>query len=71
MKNMPEFDPRSYAKRQIDAPGLGDDCPCERCGAVALDTGPECDECGHDNYFAVTGHAFVAAHQSAKPGLLS
>lgn len=29
-------------------PGLGDDVPCSKCGAVALDTGLECDECGHD-----------------------
>ncbi len=29
-------------------PGLGDDIPCSKCGAVALDTGLECDECGHD-----------------------
>lgn len=36
-------------------PGLGDDVPCEKCGAVALDTGLECDECGHDNWQAVTG----------------
>ena len=26
-----------------------DDVPCEKCGKVALDTGLECDECGHDN----------------------
>ena len=29
-------------------PGLGDDIPCSKCGAVALDTGLECTECGHD-----------------------
>lgn len=39
-------------------PGLGDDIPCEKCGAVALDTGLECDECGHDNYQAVMGRPF-------------
>lgn len=32
--------------------------PCEKCGAVALDTGLECSECGHDNYAAVTGKPF-------------
>jgi len=31
-----------------DEPGLGDDIACSRCGAVALDTGLECTECGHD-----------------------
>lgn len=30
--------------------GLGDDIPCSKCGAVALDTGLECTECGHDMY---------------------
>ena len=29
-------------------PGLGDDIACSKCGAVALDTGLECDECGYD-----------------------
>lgn len=29
-------------------PGLGDDIPCSKCGANALDTGLECTECGHD-----------------------
>ena len=38
-----------------DCPGMGDDLACEKCGAVALDTGLECDECGHDNWQAVTG----------------
>ena len=41
-----------------DPPGQGDDVPCEKCGAVALDTGLECAECGHDNYQAVTGRPF-------------
>lgn len=27
---------------------VGDDIPCSKCGAVALDTGLECSECGHD-----------------------
>lgn len=40
-------------------PGLGDDVPCVKCGAVALDTGLECTECGHDNYAAVYGAPFV------------
>lgn len=31
-----------------DLPGLGDDIPCSNCCAVALDTGLECTECGHD-----------------------
>ena len=46
-----------------DPPGLGDDVPCEKCGAVALDTGLECDECGHDNHEAVTGKPFGAAKE--------
>jgi len=29
-------------------PGLGDDIPCSKCGAIALDTGLECNACGHD-----------------------
>ena len=29
-------------------------------GAVALDTGLECSECGHDNYPAVYGRPFGA-----------
>jgi hypothetical protein len=29
-------------------PGLGDDIPCSKCGAIALDTGLECTECGYD-----------------------
>jgi len=32
----------------IDEPGLGDDIPCSKCGAIALDTGLECTECGYD-----------------------
>ena len=38
--------------------GLGDDVPCEKCGAIALDTGLECTECGHDNWEAITGKPF-------------
>lgn len=30
------------------APGIGDDIACSMCGEVALDTGLECSECGHD-----------------------
>lgn len=53
------FDQRSAAGRKPDEEGLGDDIPCEKCGAVALDTGLECDECGHDNYEAVYGKPFI------------
>ena len=35
-------------KIENDEPGLGDDIPCSKCGANALDTGLECTECGHD-----------------------
>ena len=47
--------------KQRSEPGKGDDIPCVRCGALALDTGLECDECGFDNYEAVTGKPFSAA----------
>lgn len=53
------FNARSDALRpKDDGPGLGDDVACEKCGAVALDTGLECDECGHDNWQAVTGNPY-------------
>lgn len=51
-------DPRSIAWPKPHEEGLGDDIPCEKCGAVALDTGLECSECGHDNYEAVYGKPF-------------
>jgi len=59
MEGIRIFDPRSYAPKLPDEPGKGDDVPCEKCGAVALDTGLECYECGHDNYVAVTGKPFI------------
>ena len=59
MQGLPIFNPRSDAMKVRDDPGQGDDVPCEKCGAVALDTGLECDECGHDNWLAVTGKARV------------
>lgn len=43
-----------------DPEGLGDDIACEKCGKVALDTGLECSECGHDNYPAIYGKPFPA-----------
>jgi len=58
MQGMPTFNPRSDALAKRDEPGQGDDVPCEKCGANALDTGLECSECGHDNYEAVTGKPF-------------
>lgn len=60
MDGLPAFNPRSDATKPRDPPGLGDDIPCEKCGAVALDTGLECSECGHDNYPAVMGRPFGA-----------
>jgi len=60
MDGLPAFNPRSDATKPSDQPGLGDDIPCEKCGAVALDTGLECSECGHDNYPAVMGRPFGA-----------
>ena len=61
MDGIQTFNPRSDAPKRRDPPGLGDDIACERCGAVALDTGLECSECGHDNYEAVCGVPFTAA----------
>jgi hypothetical protein len=55
---IPPFNPRRDAAQRQSEPGLGDDVPCVKCGAVALDTGLECSECGHDNYEAVTGKPF-------------
>lgn len=54
------FDPRSDAAAQESDPGEGDDVPCVKCGAIALDTGLECTECGYDNYEAVYGKPFAA-----------
>lgn len=54
---------------KLEGPGKGDDIACEKCGAVALDTGLECSECGHDNHEAVTGVPFVPYQgtNAAKP----
>lgn len=60
MDNTARFNARSDALMPKDEPGLGDDVACEKCGAVALDTGLECNECGHDNWQAVTGKPFGA-----------
>ena len=57
MNNSNQFDPRNSVA-QSSKVGLGDGLPCVKCGAVALDTGLECDECGFDNYEAVYGHPF-------------
>lgn len=58
MRDAKPFNPRSDALKARDEPGKGDDLPCVKCGAKALDTGLECSECGHDNYEAVTGRPF-------------
>jgi len=63
MSNLPTY-PRAAVKPP--EPGLGDDVPCEKCGAVALDTGLECDECGHDNWQAVTGKPFPHPQPTGK-----
>ena len=60
MEGLPKLNPRSDAPKPPSEPGDGDDVACEKCGAVALDTGLECAECGHDNYEAVTGKPFGA-----------
>lgn len=60
MDGIPVFDPRKDAPKPPGDPGKGDDVPCESCGAVALDTGLECSECGHDNHEALTGKPFEA-----------
>lgn len=46
-------------KQPKPEPGMGDDIPCVKCGKKALDTGLECDECGFDNWEAVTGTPFT------------
>lgn len=58
--SLPPFNPRPPQQPKAD-PGEGDDVACVKCGAVALDTGLECSECGHDNYEAVTGRPFGVA----------
>lgn len=54
--SLPPFNPNRPQPKSD--PGEGDDVACVKCGAVALDTGLECSECGHDNYEAVTGKPF-------------
>ena len=39
MQGLPPFNPRSDVLKRKDDPGQGDDVACEKCGAVALDTG--------------------------------
>lgn len=56
--NSEPFNARSDVPARRDEPGAGDDVPCEKCGATALDTGLECSKCGHDNHKAVTGNPF-------------
>lgn len=63
MNNKPT-DARSHVTKRHSEPGKGDDIPCVRCGALALDTGLECDECGFDNYEVITGKPFSAAQSS-------
>ena len=65
MNNKPA-DTRSYATKHHSEPGKGDDTPCVWCGALALDTGLECNECGFDNYEAVTGKPFSATPEASK-----
>ncbi len=57
MNELPAFNP-ARVEPVKDEPGKGDDIACEKCGVVALDTGLECTECGHDNYQAVYGKPF-------------
>ncbi len=59
MDGLPKFNPRSDAPMRRSEPGEGDDVACEKCSAVALDTGLECSDCGYDNYEAVTGKPFA------------
>lgn len=55
------FNARSHARAPKDEPNEGDDVPCAKCGAVALDTGLECSECGHDNWEAVYGKPYLSS----------
>ena len=61
------FNPRSDAPGKRSEPGKGDDVACVKCGAVALDTGLECSECGHDNWEAVNGKPFATSKGGAAP----
>lgn len=54
--SLPPFNPNRPQPKSD--PGLGDDEQCRACGAVALDTGLECSECGADNWEAITGKPF-------------
>jgi hypothetical protein len=63
MSSLPTY-PRHPVKPP--KPGPGDDVACVKCGAVALDTGLECDECLHDNYEAVTGKPFRAGDERCR-----
>lgn len=65
MHNMKSYNSRSGKPVKQDEPGIGDDAACEKCGAIALDTGLECTECGHDNYKAITGKTFEAQKRDA------
>lgn len=67
MRDAKPFNPRSDALKARDEPGKGDDLPCVKCGAKALDTGLECSECGHDNYEAVTGRPFAQHGELPEP----
>lgn len=66
--SLPPFNPRPPQQPKAD-PGEGDDVPCVKCGAVALDTGLECSECGFDNYEAITGKPFGSAGVPPSDGL--
>lgn len=48
-------------------PGPGDNVACVKCGEIALDTGLECSECGHDNWETVTGKPFRATPPTKEP----
>lgn len=63
--SLPPFNP-NRTDPVPDPPGKGDDVACFACGAKALDTGLECDECGADNYEAVTGKPFGSAPSPSK-----
>jgi hypothetical protein len=63
--NNERINSRSDAPSVMNQPGVGDDVACVNCGAVALDTGLECDECGWDNSEVLTGKKWHATKPAA------
>ena len=61
----PTFERMNTMTDNRGGPGLGDDVPCSKCGAVALDTGLECTECGHDMRPEIDGQTIAVLRDVA------